>query len=407
MLIEEQISERRLRARRETFQIRPQGRGIFGDYQVLSAASKRHYRVALRGLGLFDNYCACPDFAANTLGTCKHIEAVLLHARGRFGKKIERARYQRTHTTIYLDYGEALNVKIALPSRVSPELGALRDEFFDARGYLLAGRMAHFASALGRFRTLDEKVVIYTDALDWIERELESAEGLALESERVRLLDRGELPLDKLLKVPLYPFQLRGALFAACRARTILADDMGLGKTIQAIGAAELLAQRRGISRVLVICPASVKHQWLAEIARFSSRTGAVIDGPPEKRKALYGSPAFFKIVNYELVLRDLDYVAGMSPDLIILDEAQRIRNWETATAKTIKLLRSRYALVLTGTPLENKLEELYSVVQFVDGRRLGPLFRFLHDHREVDDHGKLIGYRDLDQVRARLAPMW
>ncbi len=407
MLIEEQISERRLRARKEKFQIQsPPGRAIFGDYQVFSAASKRKYRVALRGLGLFDNYCACPDFAANTLGTCKHIEAVLLHARGRFGKKIEQTRYRRTHTTIYLDYGETLSVKLALPARVSAELAALCEEFFDAKGFLRADQMARFASAIGRFRSLDEKVVIYSDALDWIERELESAEGLTFESQQMRLLDRAELPLDKLLKIPLYPFQMRGALFAACRGRTVLADDMGLGKTIQAIGAAELLAQRRGISRALVICPASVKHQWLAEIARFSNLTAAVIDGLPEKRKTLYASPAFFKIVNYELVLRDLDYVAGMAPDLIILDEAQRIRNWETATAKTIKLLRSRYALVLTGTPLENKLEELYSVVQFVDGRRLGPLFRFLHDHREVNEHGKLTGYRDLNQVRERLVPI-
>ena len=85
MLVEEQIAERRLRARKETFKIEAQGRALFGDYQVFSPASKRSYRVALRGVGLFDNYCACPDYAVNTLGTCKHIEAVLLHARSRFG----------------------------------------------------------------------------------------------------------------------------------------------------------------------------------------------------------------------------------------------------------------------------------------------------------------------------------
>ncbi|MBI4481664.1 MAG: DEAD/DEAH box helicase [Acidobacteria bacterium] len=406
MLIEEQIAERRQRARKEKFEIQTRSRDIFADYQVFSASSKRMYRVALRGLGLFDNYCGCPDFAVNTLGTCKHIEAALLHVRRRFGGNVERARYKRTHTTIYLDYGDPMSVRIALPPNVSPELGALKSEFFDAAGVLRGDRMGRFASAIGRLRGLDEKVVVYGDALEWIERELETAEGLAFESAQLRLLEQGKLPLNGLLKAPLYPFQMRGVLFAACRGRTVLADDMGLGKTIQAIGAAELLARRRGISRVLVICPASVKHQWLAEIGRFCSRTAAVIDGTPEKRKALYASTAFFKIVNYELVLRDLDHVAGISPDLIILDEAQRIRNWETATARTIKLLRSRYALVLTGTPLENKLEELYSVVQFVDGRRLGPVFRFLEEHREINEHGKLVGYRNLDQVREKLVPI-
>jgi len=406
MLVEEQIIERRQRARKEKFDIKPQGSGVFVDYQILSKATKRRYRVALRGLGLYENYCSCPDFAVNTLGTCKHIEAVLLHARGRLGAKLERTRYRRAHATIYLDYGRAQQVRIALPSRISPEMEALRREFFDEKGTLRADRLGRFAGAITRFRSLDEKVVIYSDAIDWMERELESAEGLDFESSQLRLLERGKLPLSDLLKVPLYPFQMRGILFAACRGRTVLADDMGLGKTIQAIGAAEVLARRRGINRVLVVCPASVKHQWLSEIQRFSARTALVIDGLPEKRRQLYAAPAFFKIVNYELVLRDLDSVAGIAPDLVVLDEAQRIRNWETATAKTIKLLRSRYALVLTGTPLENKLEELYSIVQFVDGRRLGPLFRFLHEHREVDEHGKLIGYRNLDQVRQKLAPI-
>jgi SNF2 family DNA or RNA helicase len=68
--------------------------------------------------------------------------------------------------------------------------------------------------------------------------------------------------------------------------------------------------------------------------------------------------------------------------------------------------LKSRYAFVLTGTPLENKLEELFSVVEFIDGRRLGPAFRFLHEHRREDENGKLIGYRGLDQIHEQLAPI-
>jgi hypothetical protein len=77
-----------------------------------------------------------------------------------------------------------------------------------------------------------------------------------------------------------------------------------------------------------------------------------------------------------------------------------------TPSARTIKQLKSRYAFVLTGTPLENKLEELYSVVEFVDGRRLGPAFRFLKEHRMEDEKGKLLGYRGLDQIHRRLEPI-
>ncbi len=133
---------------------------------------------------------------------------------------------------------------------------------------------------------------------------------------------------------------------------------------------------------------------------------GQVIDGLLPRRRALYASPQFFNLSSYELVLKDVRYMHELAPDLIILDEAQRIRNWTTATARTIKQLKSRYAFVLTGTPLENKLEELFSVVEFIDGRRLGPAFRFLHEHRTEDEHGTLIGYRGLDRIHDQLAPI-
>ena len=85
-----------------------------------------------------------------------------------------------------------------------------------------------------------------------------------LEGKQLRKLGAGKLPLDDLVKALLFPYQMRGALFAACRERVALADDMGLGKTIQAIAVAELL-RRRGIERVIVIAPASVKYQWKTE----------------------------------------------------------------------------------------------------------------------------------------------
>jgi len=179
-----------------------------------------------------------------------------------------------------------------------------------------------------------------------------------------------------------------------------------LGKTVQALAAAELLRRRRGISRVLVVAPASVKYQWKTEIEKFTDLPAQVIDGSLERRQELYASPKFFNLSSYELVLKDVRYMHGLAPDLIILDEAQRIRNWTTATARTIKQLKSRYAFVLTGTPLENKLEELFSVVEFIDGRRLGPAFRFLHEHRTEDENGRLVGYRGLDRIHDQLAPI-
>ncbi len=157
---------------------------------------------------------------------------------------------------------------------------------------------------------------------------------------------------------------------------------------------------------MLVIAPASVKYQWKTEIEKFTDLSAQVVDGPLPKRQEIYAAPAFFTLTSYELALKDVKLIQDLRPDLIILDEAQRIRNWTTATARTIKQLKSRYAFVLTGTPLENKLEELFSVVEFVDERRLGPAFRFLHEHRMVDEKGTLLGYRGLDHIKGELAPI-
>ena len=113
-----------------------------------------------------------------------------------------------------------------------------------------------------------------------------------------------------------------------------------------------------------------------------------------------------FTVCNYEQVLRDILSIERVKWDLIILDEAQRIKNWEAKTSRVIKALKSPFALVLSGTPLENRLDELFSVVEFIDDRRLGPAFRFFNRHKVVDEKGKLLGYKNLDELREKLEPL-
>jgi SNF2 family DNA or RNA helicase len=406
MIVEEQISARQQRARNAIQNILTEPAGqAYGDY-VIKSASGREYRVAMRGPGLFENFCSCADFAVNTLGTCKHIESLLLRLHRRFGRSFDRQRYQRTRASLSLHYGDTLNVRLRLPSEPSEDLRKIVSEHFDPRGFLRKDSLRRFEQVLEKLRTVDETAVVYTDVLDFIDRETELTAGLEDEHRYLAQLRKGKRPLEGLLKVPLFPYQVRGTLFAACRGRVILADDMGLGKTIQAIAGAELLRRRRGIERVLIVAPASVKYQWKTEIEKFCDLSAQVIDGLMPRRKKLYANPTFFNLTSYELVLKDIEDMHNLRPDLIILDEAQRIRNWATATARTIKQLKSRYAFVLTGTPLENKLEELYSVVEFVDGRRLGPAFRFLNEHRMENEEGKLLGYRGLDQIQKQLEPI-
>jgi SNF2 family DNA or RNA helicase len=340
------------------------------------------------------------------LGTCKHIEALLLRLRKRYGRRFESKAYARTRASISLQYGEGIDIRLRLPDAPSAALLKLAQDYFDAEGLLRREHFQNFHHVIEVFRQTDQDAVIYSDVLEYLDRENELAEGLDLERQLLGKLGRKRDPLNGILKTKLLPYQERGAIFAACRGRVVLADDMGLGKTVQALAAAEMLRRRRGIQRVLVVAPASVKYQWKTEIEKFTDLPAQVIDGLLPRRRELYAAPKFFNLSSYELVLKDVRYMHELAPDLIILDEAQRIRNWTTATARTIKQLKSRYAFVLTGTPLENKLEELFSVVEFIDGRRLGPAFRFLHEHRTEDAEGHLIGYRGLDRIHDQLAPI-
>jgi SNF2 family DNA or RNA helicase len=407
MLREEQIDIRRRRAAEGHFKIQNLGRNrVFSDYQVTNPTTGGQYRVSIRGFDVGDNTCECPDFRTNTLGTCKHIEAVLAALREETPVQLRTRKAAVTHPQVYLNYGEQLLIGLHLPARYSDVLRDLSDQFFDLRGLWKGGDQ--YERFIEMVEQVPEQVTIFSDAMEYMEREIERREMADRERELLGRLDAGEMPevLIDLLKVPLYPYQLRGAVFAACRGRSILGDDMGLGKTVQTLAACELLARERGIERVLVVAPASVKYQWETEIKKYTNRPVQIVDGGIEDRRSGYRQPTFYRLINYEIAVRDMDELNVWQPDLIVLDEAQRIKNWEAKTTRAVKKLRSRYALVLTGTPLENKLEELYSIVQFVDDRRLGPAYQFLHDHRMLDPDGKVIGYRNLERIREKLQPV-
>ena len=191
-----------------------------------------------------------------------------------------------------------------------------------------------------------------------------------------------------------------GALHLAFTERALLADEMGLGKTVQAIAACTLLRQLRGISRVLVVSPHLSRPSGTIRLPssriflqRSSREMPSSAAGPMAR-----GPSSLLPTMNRSAPTGDTigEYLA---PDVVVLDEAQRIKNWQTKTADAVKKLRSRYAFVLTGTPIENRIDELYSIVQFLDPDLLGPLFRFNRDYYVLDDRGRPTGFRNLDRA--------
>jgi len=205
----------------------------------------------------------------------------------------------------------------------------------------------------------------------------------------------------------LYPYQREGLLHLVFNERALLGDEMGLGKTIQAIAACALLQQTQGIQRVLVVTTASLKAEWEEQIQKFVDLPYQIIIGDRAHRLQQYRQRCFFTLTNYEQVITDApDIQSLIKPDVVILDEAQRIKNWQTRTAHAIKQMRSRYAFVLTGTPLENRIDDIYSIVQFLDPTLFGPLFRFNRDFYQLNDKGKPVAYKNLDQLHLRLRPL-
>jgi len=401
-LVTRELLRRTDRASKERMVAKPiDAKSVWTDYIVTSRESGKSYRVALRGWERGESYCSCPDFRKNTLGTCKHILYVIDKTRTRFPTWKKTAPFSPDVISVFLLYHTSVELHLQLPEHSDPYSKKIMRPF--------ASRdiqdVAALLKAISALTARGVEVLLYPDAEQFITLQLHRLRIQTLVSSITK--DPQHHPLRKeLLQIELLPYQLEGIAFVVGNGRAVLADDMGLGKTIQGVGAAELLARECGIKKVLVVCPASVKSQWKQEITRYSSRTASIVVGTATERYEQYSNDTFFTICNYEQVLRDLQAIDKTPWDFIILDEGQRIKNWEAKTSKVIKGLRSRYALVLSGTPLENRLEELYSVLEFIDDRRLGPDFRFEHQFRVDNGRGKVTGYKNLDKLRQLLRPV-
>jgi SNF2 family DNA or RNA helicase len=376
---------------------------VFSDFSVFNPISNKTYKVAIRSDKPGLNFCTCPDFKVNLLGTCKHIEHLLYKITSVEKNKIlfKKGNIQY-YSSISLKYGAERKVYLRIGENNHSKIKNLAKNYFDSGNYLKSEAYDEFDNFLEIALLLDNEFRCYPDAVDFIINVRSSNKRIKqIENTFKNGIDSQEF--DKLINAKLYSYQKEGILFAVKSGRCLIADDMGLGKTIQAIASVEIFAKEFNAEKVLIICPTSLKYQWKSEIEKFSERTVRVIEGMINKRKEQYNSNDFYKITSYNSIKNDLKSISNFSPDVVILDEAQRIKNWKTKTAQAVKTITSEFALVLTGTPLENRLDELHSLIEFVDRYKLGALFRFLNHHQVTDDNGKVVGYKDLNSIAKTL----
>jgi superfamily II DNA or RNA helicase len=408
---QEELRARKERARREKARTR---RLVPGDGPAQVLVSRRgaagSYTVTFRGEESLAS-CTCPDYAKSELGTCKHADRAR-RALTR-GKKRAPVRllsvWWRPHewATAVPDPLREIRMDASDASAAEPLA-----RYFGPDGRLLAEPAGMRPSLWVRRAVASAKTVAAASGMTLdvdpaVPRLVKEAARQEVTAARLRAVAVGDArwqAVESGLGLALHPYQKEGAIFLATRGRAFLADDMGLGKTVQAVVAALLLRGTAGARRVLVVCPASLKHQWRAEIRKVCGEDSVVVEGARAARRRAYRSFKHgFLILNYELVLKDLDRIARMKPDLVVLDEAQRIKNWDTKTAKAVKSLASPFAFILTGTPLENRLTELHSLVEFLHPRALGPRWRLIPFYAVTEAAGRVLAYESLDVLRGRL----
>jgi len=387
-----ELAMREHRAHTEPFIVTPQQDEVGGTFRVRSA-SGGGYLVDIVDGSKSNDTCTCQDFFTGDLGTCKHIEAVrrLLTAsrslRGAYAALPEQPRQP------------TLSVRTAGGVRLSAV----------GRWTQRALRAAGLSEVDGEVTPAHEGPlprggvggVRFTEAAYLAWDRLQAVRALAKRKERVAAaLAQGKLGLD-ILSRPLFPYQREGVAHLIQAGRALLSDDMGLGKTVQAIGACEVLCARGEAGRVLIVTPASLKDQWAREIHRYSGHQAVVVGGSQEQRRAALRSDARYKIVNYELTWRNLEDLQALNADILVLDEAQRAKNFRTRTSATLRSIPSRFLFVLTGTPIENRLDDLYALLQIVDPGLLAPLWRFNLRFHQQTSTGRIVGYKNLSELRA------
>ncbi|MDR3146800.1 MAG: DEAD/DEAH box helicase, partial [Treponema sp.] len=394
-MIRRVLEERREKAEKAGYRIK-WADNIYGDH-VLTNEKGTKYTVFLRDFEHETGYSDSADAACNKLGTTKHI----MYA---FDKlKNDTALYNRLDKTfpfieVYCDPLNDYNISWYYPAELPPAENELITKFFKTRSFIKDDKIKSFLQFIEAAESFDT-IRIRPEVREKVER--------WYDDRMLEELREKAKPDFSCIKAELFPYQVEGINFALFRRAAIIADEMGLGKTVQAIGVAVLKKQIFDFKKTLVVCPATLKSQWKKEIEKFSGEKALIPSGHPTDRQQQYLLPDyFFFIINYETVLRDSQAINRADFDFLILDEAQKIKNYETKTASAVKRLKAKHTLVITGTPIENRLIDIYSIINTIDTHFLGPLWEFSYQHCLFDHQkpNKINGYYDLQDLNSQLA---
>ncbi|TKG94291.1 DEAD/DEAH box helicase [Puteibacter caeruleilacunae] len=396
-MIQRVLEERRQKANHANYRIKWSD-NIYGDH-VLTNENGVKYKIFLRDFENETGYSNSKDSAVNKLGTTKHIMYAFSELKNR-DSLYRRLKKQCPFIEIYCDPLNDYAVTYFYPHNIPEDIQELLNKYFNGSGFVESYNLHNLALFFYDVQEYDSIVIrpeVKEKVFDYLDNQALFALRDCFKADFSRI------------NATLYDYQKEGITFATCRKHAIIADEMGLGKTVQALGVSVLKKDVFGFSKTLIVCPASLKAQWKKEIEKFTNEEAVIVQGTPEERAQTYKqTDAFFMIVNYETVLRDQIAISNAKIDFLILDEAQKVKNYATKTASAIKNISRKHVLIITGTPIENKLIDLFSIMTILDPHMLGPLWEFSYQHCLFDNFkpNKINAYYNLKHLKEQLSPV-
>ena len=396
-MIKRVLDERRQKADKASYRVR-WANNIYGDHDLVNERGV-HYKVFLRDFEAETGYSDSWDSKINKLGTTKHIMFAFNELK-KNKKLYDKLDKKYPFIEVFCDPLNENMITWYYPHKLPAGEQHLISRYFKEQSHI-GNSEQEIKSFLSFIEDAEEMESIC------IRPEVREKVECAFEQSMLRDLERTYKPDYSQIKTELFPYQKEGVEFVLFKKVAIIADEMGLGKTVQAAAAAVLKKQIFGFSKTLVVCPATLKSQWKKEIEAFTNEKALLVSGTPDERETQYLDDGyFFFIVNYETILRDSLAINKAGIDFLILDEAQRIKNYETKTNSSIKRLQAKHTLVITGTPIENRLIDIFSVLSVLDPFFLGPLWEFSYQHCLFDPVkiNKINGYYNLKALNTKLS---
>ncbi len=370
-MVKRVLEERRLRAASEEFQIQF-AENIHGEH-ILTTRQNKNYKLSFYDIDKNLGYCSCPDYQTNKLETCKH----LIYAFDTFENEMgnnELPNQPYPFLEIFRHPLHDYKISWFYPQIAENELHNLLNDYFDENQIWKADKwpLVHeFIESAKQFKL----VKIRPEVIKLIEE--------YYEEESLKQKYENDESYQSFLPRGLFPYQMEGARFIATRKGSFLADEIGLGKSAQALSAALLKIKYSRFSNIHIICPDEIISHWKNEIIKWI----------PEQIKSM------FQVFGMSQISTSGDC------DFLIIDEAQKIDDFESGLVSELSKLKYQHILLITDSKYENSLMKFHAISTLIDTHMLTPLWELSYKHFLFDSKNpeKIIAYHHLDLIGRKL----